>query len=76
MRLSRLRRVFSLWHDPALQRDSLSFIFSSCTWKEGRRVNVLFMVILSSYGSLQIFYLNDSPTGFKITLGMILLRTY
>jgi len=39
-------------------------------------VNVLFMVILSSYGSLQIFCLNDSPTGFKIALEIILLRTY
>ena len=40
LRLSRLRRVFSSWHDSALQRDSLSFIFSSCTWKgrkEGER---------------------------------------
>ena len=45
---------------------------------EGREggVNVLFMVILSSYGSLQIFYLNGSPTDFEIALEIILLGTY
>ena len=78
LRLSRLRRVFFFLYGTILPCRGILYLLSFLRvhGRKGRRVNVLFMVILSSYGSLQIFYLNDSPTGFKIALEIILLRTY